>query len=39
VNAFPDGADFLNVLTKAGLKESKAISVSLGIASIYISKK
>jgi demethylmenaquinone methyltransferase/2-methoxy-6-polyprenyl-1,4-benzoquinol methylase len=39
VNAFPDGADFLNVLTKAGLKEAKAISLSFGIASIYISKK
>lgn len=39
VNAFPDGIDFLNVLTKAGLKESKAISLSFGIASIYISKK
>jgi demethylmenaquinone methyltransferase/2-methoxy-6-polyprenyl-1,4-benzoquinol methylase len=39
VNAFPDGADFLNVLAKAGLKEAKAISLSFGIASIYISKK
>jgi demethylmenaquinone methyltransferase/2-methoxy-6-polyprenyl-1,4-benzoquinol methylase len=39
VNAFPDGADFLNVLIKAGLKESKVISLSFGIASIYISKK
>ncbi len=39
VNAFPDGNDFLNVLTKTGLKEAKAISLSFGIASIYISKK
>jgi demethylmenaquinone methyltransferase/2-methoxy-6-polyprenyl-1,4-benzoquinol methylase len=39
VNAFPDGTDFLDVLIKAGLKESKAISLSFGIASIYISKK
>jgi demethylmenaquinone methyltransferase/2-methoxy-6-polyprenyl-1,4-benzoquinol methylase len=39
VNAFPDGVDFLNVLTKAGLKDVKAISLSFGIASIYVSKK
>jgi demethylmenaquinone methyltransferase/2-methoxy-6-polyprenyl-1,4-benzoquinol methylase len=39
VNAFPDGDDFLKVLTKVGLKEPKAISLSFGIASIYISKK
>lgn len=39
VNAFPDGVDFLNVLTKIGLKDAKTISLSCGIASIYISKK
>lgn len=39
VNAFPDGADFLNVLKKVGLKETKAISLSFGIASIYIAEK
>lgn len=39
VNAFPDGEDFLNVLRKAGFTETKAIPQTLGIASIYISKK
>jgi demethylmenaquinone methyltransferase/2-methoxy-6-polyprenyl-1,4-benzoquinol methylase len=39
VNAFPDGIDFLKVLVKVGLKEPKAIPLSFGIASIYISKK
>ena len=39
VNAFPDGDDFLNVLKKVGLKETKAILLSLGIASIYIAEK
>ncbi len=39
VNAFPDGNNFLDILKKIGLKESKAISLSFGIASIYISKK
>lgn len=39
VNAFPDGNDFLNVLTKIGLKDAKTITLSCGIASIYVSKK
>ncbi len=39
VNAFPDGLDFLNILQKAGFKETKAISLTFGIASIYIAKK
>jgi demethylmenaquinone methyltransferase/2-methoxy-6-polyprenyl-1,4-benzoquinol methylase len=39
VNAFPDGEKFLNVLRKAGFKETKAIPVTFGIASIYIAKK
>jgi demethylmenaquinone methyltransferase/2-methoxy-6-polyprenyl-1,4-benzoquinol methylase len=39
VNAFPDGKDFLKILEKTGLKEAKTISLSFGIASIYISKK
>jgi demethylmenaquinone methyltransferase/2-methoxy-6-polyprenyl-1,4-benzoquinol methylase len=39
VKAFPDGEDFLNVLRKAGFKESKAIPVSFGIASIYVARK
>ncbi len=39
VNAFPDGEDFLSVLRKAGFKDTKAIPVTFGIASIYIAKK
>lgn len=39
VNAFPDGEDFLNVLKKSGLKETRAILLTFGIASIYIAKK
>ncbi|MGZ4078499.1 MAG: bifunctional demethylmenaquinone methyltransferase/2-methoxy-6-polyprenyl-1,4-benzoquinol methylase UbiE, partial [Bacteroidia bacterium] len=39
VNAFPDGQEFLEVLKKAGFKETKAIPVTFGIASIYIAKK
>ena len=37
--AFPDGEDFLNVLRKSGFKDSKAIPVSFGIASIYVARK
>ncbi|MEI6489024.1 MAG: bifunctional demethylmenaquinone methyltransferase/2-methoxy-6-polyprenyl-1,4-benzoquinol methylase UbiE [Bacteroidota bacterium] len=39
VNAFPDGDDFLSVLNNAGFVESKAISLTFGIASIYFCKK
>jgi len=39
VKAFPDGEDFLAVLKKAGFKDTKAILVTFGIASIYIAKK
>jgi demethylmenaquinone methyltransferase / 2-methoxy-6-polyprenyl-1,4-benzoquinol methylase len=39
VKAFPDGEDFLNVLRKSGFKDSKAIPVSFGIASIYVARK
>jgi len=39
VKAFPAGEDFLNVLKKAGFKETKAIPVTFGVASIYIAKK
>ena len=39
VNAFPDGEKFLDVLRKAGFKETKAIPVTFGIASIYTAKK
>ena len=37
VKAFPDGEDFLAILRKAGQKETKAISLAFGIASIYSS--
>lgn len=39
VKAFPAGEDFLNVLRKKGFKETKAISLTFGIASIYTGKK
>ncbi|MGB3947247.1 MAG: bifunctional demethylmenaquinone methyltransferase/2-methoxy-6-polyprenyl-1,4-benzoquinol methylase UbiE [Bacteroidia bacterium] len=39
VNAFPAGEDFLNVLKKAGFKNTKAISLTFGIASLYIGTK
>ncbi|MCE9537672.1 MAG: bifunctional demethylmenaquinone methyltransferase/2-methoxy-6-polyprenyl-1,4-benzoquinol methylase UbiE [Bacteroidetes bacterium] len=39
VNAFPAGDEFLKILNKAGFKETKAISLTFGIASIYIARK
>lgn len=39
VKAFPDGEDFLNVLKKAGFKDTKAIPVTFGVASIYTGVK
>jgi demethylmenaquinone methyltransferase/2-methoxy-6-polyprenyl-1,4-benzoquinol methylase len=39
VNAFPDGRDFLAVLSKAGFKDAKAISLTFGISSIYYCRK
>ncbi len=39
VKAFPAGEEFLAVLKKAGFKETKAIPVTFGVASIYIAKK
>ncbi len=39
VKAFPDGDDFLMVLNKAGFKESRAISLTFGIATIYFCRK
>lgn len=39
VNAFPDGDLFLNHLKKAGFKNTKQISLTFGIASIYIAEK
>ncbi len=39
VNAFPSGESFLHLLDKAGFKETRAISLTFGIASIYIARK
>ncbi len=39
VQAFPDGADFLAILGKCGFTSTKAISLSFGIASIYVAEK
>jgi len=39
VQAFPDGEDFLAVMLKVGYREVKQISLTGGIASIYIGKK
>lgn len=39
VNAFPAGDEFLKILNNAGFKETKAISLTFGIASIYIARK
>jgi len=39
VNAFPDGQGFLNILNKAGFRETRAISLTFSIPSIYVAKK
>lgn len=39
VNAFPAGEEFLKILRKSGFKETKSISLTFGIASIYVAKK
>ncbi len=39
VKAFPEDFEFINILNKAGFKETKAISLTFGIASIYFCKK
>lgn len=39
VQAFPEGQDFLNILTKVGYREVKARRVSGGIATIYTGRK
>lgn len=39
VNAFPSGDEFLKILSKAGFKDTKAIPLTFGIASIYSAKK
>ncbi len=39
VNAFPDGDSFLSILKNTGFKDTRWISLTLGVASIYIGKK
>jgi demethylmenaquinone methyltransferase / 2-methoxy-6-polyprenyl-1,4-benzoquinol methylase len=39
VKTFPDGEKFLNKLKNVGFTETKQISLSMGIASIYVAKK
>ena len=35
VNQFPNGKEFLNILNKIGFKQTKCISLTFGISSIY----
>ncbi len=39
VQNFPDGKDFLNLMKRAGFSDLKQLSLTFGIASIYIGKK
>ena len=39
VESFPEGQDFLDLLTQAGYKDSKCISLTFGISSIYTGVK
>lgn len=39
VDAFPDGQKFLDIMNKIGYRETKCISLSGGIASIYLGRK
>ncbi len=39
VQAFPDGNDFISILSKTGYKNSKCERLTLGICSIYIAEK
>lgn len=39
VDKFPYGQDFLNILSKVGFKSTRCISLTFGIASIYLGKK
>ena len=39
VAAFPSGGNFLEILGKTGLKNAEQVSLSMGIASIYIAEK
>lgn len=39
VDAFPDGKDFLDILTDVGYKKTECIPLTFGISSIYIGQK
>jgi demethylmenaquinone methyltransferase / 2-methoxy-6-polyprenyl-1,4-benzoquinol methylase len=39
VQAFPDGQDFLTIFEQAGFKNTRCISLTFGICSIYIGQK
>ncbi len=39
VAAFPSGADFVGILSETGLRNTRCISLSMGIATIYIGEK
>jgi demethylmenaquinone methyltransferase / 2-methoxy-6-polyprenyl-1,4-benzoquinol methylase len=39
VAAFPSGKDFLGILDRIGLKNTKQVRLSMGIASIYVAEK
>lgn len=39
VAAFPSGEQFLEILQKPGMKNTRQISLSMGIASIYVAEK
>jgi demethylmenaquinone methyltransferase/2-methoxy-6-polyprenyl-1,4-benzoquinol methylase len=39
VQSFPSGKDFLAVMQSAGYRDCKSISLSGGIASIYLGRK
>lgn len=39
VQAFPEGTEFVNLLTKNGFKSAKCIRLTFGICSIYIADK
>jgi demethylmenaquinone methyltransferase / 2-methoxy-6-polyprenyl-1,4-benzoquinol methylase len=39
VQAFPDGQDFLNIYEAAGFRQTRCITLTFGICSIYVGKK
>ena len=39
VDAFPDGQDFLSILSEVGFKKTECIPLTFGISSIYIGQK